>query len=464
MKKLFVSTGIAAIGLATLQSAYGQGLDLVSTKAWSISGTLRGFYDDNYNLANSQNGGHKGSWGAEVSPTVSVNVPLRQTDMGIRYIYGLYYYDDRRELHLDEFDQSHQVDAWINHAINERWKLNVTDSFTSSRQPDLIGSGPNPATFRATGDSMANHFNFSVDTQWTPLFGTSLHYGNDWYHYNNKGDNVSTNGVGTTFALPPGIDPGVPGLYNVSTSLKGLLDRIEQNVGLDLNWTLSPETMFFAGYVYSWANYTGDETIGQFQYAGPGPGPAYPIHTFLYRSSDRNGDSHEIHVGVQHQIMANLNGALQVGVNYSDNSKNPFSHTQTVSPVASGSLTYTYLPGSYVQLGVTQSHNATDVVNPGADGSLTQYQETTVLYGDLNHKLTEKLFLTLIGRGSYSTFDGGGVTSQSEVSVDASVNLTYVFNSHFSADMGYNFDDLFTQVNNRDFARNRVYFGLTASY
>ncbi|MBW8864139.1 MAG: hypothetical protein JF609_04295 [Verrucomicrobia bacterium] len=50
MKKFFVSTGLAAISVAGLQSAYGQGLDIVSPKAWSVSGTLRGFYDDNYNL------------------------------------------------------------------------------------------------------------------------------------------------------------------------------------------------------------------------------------------------------------------------------------------------------------------------------------------------------------------------------------------------------------------------------
>jgi hypothetical protein len=462
MKKFFVSTGIAAIGIAGLQSASGQGLDLVSTKAWSISGTLRGFYDDNYNLANSRDNGNRGSWGAEISPTVAVNMPLRQTDMGIRYIYGLYYYDDRRSLHLDAFDQSHQVDAWINHAFNERWTLDFKDSFISSRTPELTTSGPAPATYRTTGDNIANHASLSISTQWTPLFGTSVHYGNDFYMYSQQGDGLSS--TNSTAAAPLAlIDPGQVGQTMVTkTSLKGLLDRIEQNAGLDLTWTLSPETSFLFGYSYSWVNYTGDEAIASYQY--------YPItdlsqqHTLVYRSSSRNGDSHDLHVGMTRSLTPNLQLALQAGVNYSDNSNDPFNHSQNVSPTANASLSYTYKPGDYLQFGVTQSHNATDVVNPGTDGSLTQYEETTAVYADLNHKLTEKLFLTLIGRGSYSTFNGGGAAGNNDVAVNASVNLTYVFNSHFSADLGYNFDDLFTSVDNRDFARNRVYFGMTASY
>src|ERR1700761_2213105 len=107
MKKFFVSTGLAAIGIAGIQAAYGEGLDIVSPKAWSISGTLRGFYDDNYDISNTK----RGSWGTELSPTVSLNVPLKQTDMGIRYTYGLYYYNDRDQIGDNPFDQSHQVDV-----------------------------------------------------------------------------------------------------------------------------------------------------------------------------------------------------------------------------------------------------------------------------------------------------------------------------------------------------------------
>src|SRR5215469_123213 len=122
MKKLFVSAGLVAIGAATFQSAKaddaGSDPGTISPKYWSVGGTLRGFYDSNYDL----NG--RSSFGFEVLPTVSFHVPLQQTDIGLRYTYGLYYYADRTSLNgnNDPFDQTHQVDFWVNHAFNERWR------------------------------------------------------------------------------------------------------------------------------------------------------------------------------------------------------------------------------------------------------------------------------------------------------------------------------------------------------
>src|SRR5579862_5468741 len=116
MKKLFVSAGLVAIGATALESTMADdnsnsgagGSSATSPKYWSVGATLRGFYDDNYNIAN--NG--KGSFGLELAPTISFHEPLQQTDMGIRYTYGLYYYQDRQDAGVNPFDQSHQVDLW----------------------------------------------------------------------------------------------------------------------------------------------------------------------------------------------------------------------------------------------------------------------------------------------------------------------------------------------------------------
>jgi len=465
MKKLFVSTGLAAIGLAGIQAAYGEGLDIVSPKAWSISGTLRGFYDDNYNIANTR----KGSWGTEISPTVSLNVPLRQTDMGIRYIYGLYYYNDRDTIGVNPFDMSHQVDVWLDHAINERWKINFTDTFTSSSQPDLTTTA---STFRVQGDYIANHANISLDTQWTKLFGTSLSYGNSFYSYNNSG---TQNPVADAAGVPTGMSniPGTPGYVKFvsvpgstgGASLAGLLDRVEQNIGLDFKWTFSPETMVFFGYGFSMVNYLGNEPVAIYNYLyTPGGLPPGVPQSYVYKSNSRDGTSHSAHIGLEHQITANLSVAMTAGASYSDNSNDPYNHSKVISPTANFSATYTYLPGSYVQFGVTQAHNATDVVQPGASGGITQYQDTTAVYVDWNHKITEKLSATLIGRYGYSTFEGGANSSESDQIVDASINLNYQISRHFSCDAGYNFDDLFSGLTGRSFVRNRVYMGLSANY
>jgi hypothetical protein len=465
MKKFFVSTGLAAISAAGLQSSVAAGLDSVSPKAWSISGTLRGFYDDNYNISNTK----KGSWGGEVAPTVSVNVPLRQTDFGIRYNYGLYYYNDRDSLDLNPFDQTHQVEVWLDHAFNEKWHIKVTDTFAAGQEPDLLqGSGAQAVQYRINGNNIANHASISLDTQWTKKFGTSLHYGNDFFVYDNKGASIAsdTNGIpqgifnvpgNTAFGNNPNQYAGFSG---GDASLAGLLNRVEQNIGLDFNWTLSTETVVGIGYGYSWANYTGNEPVAIFNYVNSSFAP----QSYVYSSSSRDGSSHDIHASLRRQLTSNLNLSLVVGAAYSDNPNDPFNHSQTLSPSADLSLSYTYAPGCYVQIGGSQSQSATDAIKPGAKNGITQYQHASVVYADLNHRITDKLVGTLIGRFQYTTFEDGLASSADEEDVNVGVNLTYLFNRHFSADLGYNFDDLLTGLEGRGYIRNRVYLGMTANF
>jgi hypothetical protein len=84
MKKIAVSIGLVAVGTASLQAAYTLGSDsMQSSKVWSLSGSLRGFYDDNYNTAPSGTPLKRGSYGFEVSPSISLNLPLDQTDIGV---------------------------------------------------------------------------------------------------------------------------------------------------------------------------------------------------------------------------------------------------------------------------------------------------------------------------------------------------------------------------------------------
>jgi len=59
---------------------------------------------------------------------------------------------------------------------------------------------------------------------------------------------------------------------------------------------------------------------------------------------------------------------------------------------------YTYAAGSYMQLGVMETRNATDTVNVDTStGRITQDQESTVVYGSINHPLTPKLMATAVG-------------------------------------------------------------------
>ena len=472
MKKLFVSTGLAVIGAAGLQSVVAAGSDLISPKAWNVSGTLRGFYDDNYAVGTTK----KGSWGLEVSPQISVNVPLQQTDLGIRYYYSLYYYDDRRQFlgFHNSYDQSHQVEFWMTHAFNPNWKLKVTDHVGIGQEPDLLQ--PNPTggqaiPFRINGNNIANYGNVSLDGQWTRNFGTSLSYANNYFDYDNNGANVVLGGTSLSAVnfpvSTPGFNDGNFREISGGASLSGLLDRMEHNIALDFSWTFSPETKIALGYGYNQVNYLGNEPIATFNYLdtdfGSNPFPA-GVRSLVYYSNNRDSRSHNGHVSLNHQLTANISLALSAGVSYNDSYNDPIQHTTSLSPSASASLSYTYIPGSYVQLGVNQGENSTDVVAPGSNGSLTQYQHSTTVYADWNHRITEKLSGTLIARFNYATFEGGAANAMSEQDYNVGLNFSYRFNRHFSADVGYNFDDLVTSLSSRGFIRNRVYLGLTASY
>src|ERR1039457_7486800 len=135
MKKFFISVGLVAAGTASLQAAYAPDWNSKSASMWSVSGTLRGFYDDNYETA--PNGAKQGSFGFEFSPELEFNVPLQQTELGMRYIYGLYYYQQREKLGENPIDQTQQFDLWVDHAFTERWQGRAQDSFVMGQAPAL---------------------------------------------------------------------------------------------------------------------------------------------------------------------------------------------------------------------------------------------------------------------------------------------------------------------------------------
>src|SRR5688572_4962688 len=119
MKKLIASAGLVALGVASLKAQYAPGLSRIETsKPWSISASLRGFYDDNYlALPNSV---ADESFGFEVRPRVALNLSREQTYLGAAYTYGLKWYEARDD---DPIDHSHEVDLVVDHRFSERMKL-----------------------------------------------------------------------------------------------------------------------------------------------------------------------------------------------------------------------------------------------------------------------------------------------------------------------------------------------------
>ena len=453
MKKIVFSAGLAAIGAAGIQNAAAAASDVISPKAWNMGATLRGFYDDNYDTLTHS----KGSFGVEVSPNISINLPLRQTDFGMRYTYGLYYYQDRQDIGVNAIDQTHQFELWLDHKFNTRWHLNATDAFAVGQEPELLQSGASQP-YRINGNNIANHANISLETQWTHMFNTSLHYGNAFYDYDSSGATVNAT---TLTYTPPTINVvRGNGYQSVTPSLAGLLNRDEQNLGIDFQWVLSKTTTFFVGYNFSLVNYTGNEAIAAYNFLDNGGNPS----SLIYHSDSRDSMSHYLYVGLQHQFTANIGGTVRAGANYTDDFNDPLSDSTQVSPYVDLSINYTYVPGSYVQLGLTHDINSTQVASVNQNsGSLTSYQESTVLYASINHKFTPDLIGTIIGRFQNSQYVGGANDNSNEQDYGVGVNLHYQINRYFSTEIGYNYDNFVSSVQTA-YERNRVYLGVSATY
>ena len=218
--------------------------------------------------------------------------------------------------------------------------------------------------------------------------------------------------------------------------------------------------MGFLGYNFSWVDYTGNEQISAPNNVTSG-GTTKFVH---YYSDSRNSRTHYGYVGVSDEFSPSLSGTFRAGASYTDVYNDPVSPYTSLAPYADISMTYTYKPGSYVQAGFTQDQNATDVATPNSQGQLTQYQESSVFYMDVNHQFNQKLSGSLVSQYQYSAFKSGAYTSTPDQSVSAGLNFNYVINRHFSANAGYNFSELLSSINGRDNSRNVVYLGLSASY
>jgi hypothetical protein len=435
MKKFFVSVGLIAAGTASLQGAYAPDWNSMEASMWRVSGTLRGFYDDNYETA--PNGTKRGSFGFEFSPQLELNVPLQQTELGVRYTYGLYYYQRREELGENPIDQTHQFDLWVDHAFTERWQGRVQDSFIVGQEPELIDNSSAISVMRrVNGNNIRNTGSLTLNTAWTRLFSTALNYQNSFFDYQDSGATTSN-------------------LATQGASLAGLLNRIDQSVSLDLQWHVAPETVAFFGGMFEWVNYTGDEPIAQ-------PFPIAQPNLFYY-SDIRDSRSYFGYVGIQRSMLANLSFTVKGGMQYTENYNDPSAVT-SLNPYADVSLIYTYLPGSYAQIGFTQTQNATDQVRPDSNGHITLNQESSTVYASINHKLTSKLLGTVIGRWQHSIYNGGFYNNQAVDYYNLGANLSYSFNQHFSVDAGYNFDDFVSQNSGNSYTRNRVYLGVSAAY
>lgn len=442
MNKIVASVGLVALGAASVQAQTA--ISGPPPKWWNISATVRGFYDDNANTAPEGSGIPQiGTFGYDLNPGIGISVGDQQTTFSAGYNYNFIYYEKRltgtiinpvtgQTSEEQKYDQNHTFSMLLDHAFNERYKIQVGDTFVIGQEPDQLRVGnPLQAFYRISGNNIVNSGTITVNGELTPVLGFEAGYNNGLYDY-------------------------------ADDRIGGTLDRIENLAHFDGRWTVTPDTVAVLGYQFGYIDYTGTGTNAQLT-TEPSPGVfiSNPI-------SIRNTISHTIYAGADHTFLPNLMGSIRAGASYydyyNDNGASDF------GPYVQASLTYAYAPESTFSLGFNESRQASSLVGVQTP-SVIHDTETSVVYGAITHRIVPRLFGTVKGTFQNSSYHGGGpgVDGQADRYYQASVELDYKFNPNIGVQAGYDYDRLDSDlsaavVGPRKYDRNKFYIGATASY
>jgi len=458
MNKITTTAGLLALGAVSLKAemfAPAAGSQ-EAAKPWTVSATLRGFYDDNYTTSpkdgNGVVGGRRSSYGFEVSPSANINMIMDQTAFSLGYVYSMRWYEDRDDRGLPATDHSHQFSAKLSHAFSPRYKFDVSDSFAIFQEPNLSDPGIFTTYYRTDGDNIRNNVAASFSAGITDNTAVVLGYSNLFYDYDQEANDLS----------------GFP-FFGVN-SRSALLDRVEHMGTINIRQVILPKTVGVAGYQFQYVDYNSKDPIG------------VPLG-LTYSPNARDSYSHYFYLGVDQQFASNLNGSVRAGVQYTKynnidelpaGAARP--DDSNWSPYVDANITWTYMPGSYAQLGVKHQRSQTDVgviLSPIAAPIMDA--ESTTVYGSLNHRIFgaagHGLVASLIGQYQNSSYDNGATSNFSDNYFLAGVNLTYEINRFLATELGYNYDRLDSDLDSaaagsipRSFTRNRVYIGIRASY
>ena len=399
MRKMVASVGMVALGAASVQAAaYGPGFASTDlSQPWSISATLRGFYDDNYLTAASDSPAKRSSFGFVVSPSGSVALSTDQNELGARYTFSAYYFDDRRD---NPWDYTHQFDGYWTHTFSGRFNVHVSDSFVMAQESQILDPFGSGTPFRTQGDNLHNSGAITLTAQLTHLLSLVLGYSNDFYDYKQDANAVWNNyaTIFSPFEWPRYVNPSPDGTYFLpGGSYSALIDRVEHAILANVQWQLSPQTVGVLGYNYGMIGFTGDEYIaaGVFTFTSNVPDRVLPA-----KSNVRNYHDHKVYAGVDHTFNPDFTISVRGGGEYADYYNSP-NGGSNFAPYGNLDLRYRFGADSYIDAGVQQKYNQTDVA--------AYNTEASIVYASVNHAFTPQLVGSVMGQFQYSRYNGQAI-------------------------------------------------------
>jgi len=176
-------------------------------------------------------------------------------------------------------------------------------------------------------------------------------------------------------------------------------------------------------------------------------------NTTYTNAVDRDFQSHFVLGGMDYAWSERFAGSFRAGAEFYDSER-----ASNVAPYAEVALNYA----------VARKTRAQWFGSLGFDGAeLANYESRYALRtgANLSHQITKKLAVNTGLQYSFSDFDGGGVIADVvEHSVLFSAGVSYQVLENLSVDASYNYSILQSDNSSREFTRNNVSLGLTASF
>lgn len=428
MKKLITCASIAAVGLASAQAQ--SDMDPAPAKPFKLYGSVRGFYDDNYTTGPDKvPAGYpvgymekRSSWGFDIQPGVSLDLLRDQTSLRLGYDFDYRYYEDRVD---NNADMAHSFKLNLNHRFNEKFELEVFDSFVVGQEPQLMNpSDAQQATvLRVDGDNLRNYGGIGLKANYSEHWGSRINYANTYYNYDQEGDG----------------------------SYSALLDRMEHLVSLDLRYQYTPTTTTLVGYQYGLVEQTSDDMLAV--------GSSLAADT-------RDRQSHYGFLGFDYDMSSQFSTQFRGGVQAASYPNAPAGNDDDlIVPYFDTLLQYKYTKDGRAQLGVKYGLNQTDIaVTSAADTTVTQDSESLTVYAAIVHRLTPRLYATARVQWMMANFHGGSMNDQQDNYYGADVSLTYEINRYLAVEAGYLYDRLDSDIEVRRYSRNRGFAGVKATF
>jgi hypothetical protein len=368
------------------------------SRRWSVTLSTSFGYDDNYNTAVA---GGNDSYIYYLTPELFVNVPLEQTFLGLRYLYGLTYSSV-----LGNLDQAHSVDLLFSHTFTPRLSLDMRNEFRRGIEPELVTlvSGV-PLVTRRRGDYIYDRVTGSLSYMLTPRWSVTLEGNGELWRYD-EGTFSSAN------------------------------DRNSYGGTVSLSRMLKPTTSMGANYAYGKSEYVGTST-----------------------NSVRDSQSHSLYASMSHRFSPRLSLQVSAGATlaqFEDGSR-------STSPYFSSALSFSYAGDGWITAGASYLFSTTEVTDfRSMDTALVFCRASHGLTERLRLTAEAGYAIASFENPVSQFFPLSSV--REERTMRFGLGLRYEFRRWMSFSMSYWHDDVTSDVLDRSFDRNRLSMGLRFTY